>query len=50
MRASTRRQLREWRWILWFLLIAWWWMPVYWTAKILWFIIRRIAEVIDARP
>lgn len=54
----ARRQMEEWKWIVWFLTIGWWYLPVVWVtwvcwtlAKIVilgtaWFVVR-IKEVID---
>ena len=33
MRARTRHQLRETRWIVWFLTIGWWYLP---TLFVVW--------------
>ena len=43
MRANTRRQLREWRWIIWFLFIAWWWYPV---VFVLWLLAEAVRGLI----
>lgn len=40
MRNRTRRQLREWRWVIWFLLIGWWYLLLTVVVWITWELVK----------
>jgi len=47
MRARTRHQLREWRWILWFLLIGWWYLPLTLVVWIIWELGKLTVSIVN---
>ena len=43
MRANTRHQIRETKWILWFLFVSWWWLPL---KLVIWFFVQVFKALI----
>jgi hypothetical protein len=47
MRANTRHQLREWRWVLWFLTIGWWYFPAVFAIWALCALVKLVIVILD---
>jgi len=47
MRANTRHQLREWRWVLWFFLVGWWYFLVVFAVWALCALVKLVIVILD---